>query len=32
MLTLVLASTSPRRRELLTQAGYVFTLHPAHIP
>jgi septum formation protein len=29
---LVLASASPRRRELLTQAGYSFTVHPAHIP
>ena len=29
---LVLASASPRRRELLTQAGYTFTVHPAHIP
>ena len=29
---LVLASASPRRRELLTQAGYTFTIHPAHIP
>jgi len=29
---LVLASASPRRRELLTQAGYRFTVHPAHIP
>lgn len=29
---LVLASASPRRRELLTQAGYPFTVHPAHIP
>ena len=28
---LVLASASPRRRELLTQAGYSFTVHPAHI-
>jgi septum formation protein len=32
MPTLVLASASPRRRELLTQAGYVFSVHPAHIP
>jgi septum formation protein len=32
MRTLVLASASPRRRELLTQAGYEFTVHPAHIP
>src|SRR6266567_2710103 len=29
---LVLASASPRRRELLTQAGYTFTVHPAHLP
>jgi len=29
---LVLASASPRRRELLTQAGYAFTVYPAHIP
>jgi septum formation protein len=29
---LVLASSSPRRRELLTQAGYRFEIHPAHIP
>jgi septum formation protein len=29
---LVLASASPRRRELLTQAGYQFSIHPAHIP
>src|ERR1700757_1218274 len=29
---LVLASASPRRRELLTQAGYTFTVSPAHIP
>ena len=32
MLTLVLASASPRRRELLAQAGFTFTVHPAHIP
>jgi septum formation protein len=32
MPTLVLASASPRRRELLTQAGFVFSIHPAHIP
>jgi septum formation protein len=31
MPNLVLASASPRRRELLTQAGFVFTVHPAHI-
>jgi len=29
---LVLASASPRRKELLTQAGYIFTVRPAHIP
>jgi septum formation protein len=29
---LVLASASPRRAELLTQAGYSFSVHPAHIP
>jgi septum formation protein len=29
---LVLASASPRRRELLAQAGFAFTVHPAHIP
>jgi septum formation protein len=29
---LVLASASPRRRELLAQAGYRFEVHPAHIP
>ena len=28
---LVLASQSPRRRELLTQAGYTFEVRPAHI-
>ena len=28
---LVLASASPRRSELLTQAGYGFQVHPAHI-
>jgi nucleoside triphosphate pyrophosphatase len=32
MLNLVLASASPRRRELLTQAGFTFSIHPAHIP
>ncbi len=31
-MTLVLASASPRRRELLTQAGLTFTVQPAHIP
>lgn len=29
---LVLASASPRRRELLAQAGYRFEVRPAHIP
>jgi septum formation protein len=29
---LILASASPRRRELLTQAGFTFEVHPAHIP
>jgi septum formation protein len=29
---LVLASASPRRRELLTQIGFVFEVRPAHIP
>jgi septum formation protein len=29
---LVLASASPRRRELLTQAGFAFQVHPVHIP
>jgi septum formation protein len=29
---LALASASPRRRELLTQAGFTFTVSPAHIP
>lgn len=29
---LVLASASPRRRELLTQAGFSFIVHPAHVP
>ena len=29
---LILASASPRRRELLTQAGFNFRVHPAHIP
>jgi septum formation protein len=28
---LILASASPRRRELLTQAGYTFRIHPASI-
>jgi septum formation protein len=31
MLNLVLASASPRRRELLTQAGFTFEVRPAHI-
>src|SRR5664279_2757751 len=29
---LVLASASPRRSELLTQAGFSFQVYPAHIP
>jgi septum formation protein len=29
---LVLASASPRRRELLSQAGFSFEVHPARIP
>jgi septum formation protein len=29
---LVLASASPRRKELLAQVGYTFTVAPAHIP
>jgi septum formation protein len=29
---LVLASASPRRRDLLSQAGYQFQVHPADIP
>jgi septum formation protein len=29
---LILASSSPRRRELLAQVGYRFEVHPAHIP
>jgi septum formation protein len=29
---LILASASPRRRELLTQAGFTFQVHPAQIP
>src|ERR1039457_2598125 len=32
MRNLVLASASPRRRELLAQAGFTFEVHPAHIP
>jgi septum formation protein len=31
-MNLVLASASPRRRELLTQAGFTFQVRPAHIP
>jgi septum formation protein len=31
MSRLILASASPRRRELLTQAGYVFEVQPAHV-
>lgn len=29
---LILASASPRRSELLTQAGFAFRVHPANIP
>jgi septum formation protein len=29
---LILASASPRRRELLARAGYTFEVQPAHIP
>jgi septum formation protein len=29
---LILASASPRRRELLSQAGFSFEVYPAHIP
>ena len=29
---LILASASPRRRELLTQAGLTFEVRPAHVP
>lgn len=29
---LIMASASPRRRELLTQAGFAFEVRPAHIP
>jgi septum formation protein len=32
MSNLILASASPRRRELLAQAGYSFEVRPAHIP
>src|SRR6478609_3492181 len=28
---LILASASPRRRELLAQAGYTFEVQPAHV-
>ncbi|MGC2613490.1 MAG: Maf family protein [Terracidiphilus sp.] len=31
MRRLILASASPRRRELLTQAGYIFEVRPAHV-
>jgi septum formation protein len=31
-MNLVLASASPRRRELLAQAGFTFQVRPAHIP
>ncbi|MGA8089198.1 MAG: Maf family protein [Terracidiphilus sp.] len=31
MRRLILASASPRRRELLTQAGFVFEVQPAHV-
>jgi len=31
MLRLILASASPRRRELLAQAGYTFEVQPAHV-
>ena len=31
MRRLILASASPRRRELLTQAGYAFEVQPAHV-
>src|ERR1017187_1376754 len=29
---LILGSASPRRSELLTQAGFSFKIHPPHIP
>ena len=32
VIMLVLASASPRRRELLAQAGFTFQVRPAHIP
>ena len=31
MRRLILASASPRRRELLAQAGYTFEVQPAHV-
>ena len=31
MRSLILASASPRRRELLAQAGYTFKVQPAHV-
>src|SRR5579859_1876355 len=31
MRPLILASASPRRRELLAQAGFSFEVHPAHV-
>lgn len=31
MRRLILASASPRRRELLAQAGFTFEVHPAHV-
>ena len=31
LIQLILASASPRRRELLAQAGYTFEVHAAHI-
>ena len=31
MRSLILASASPRRRELLAQAGYTFEVRPAHV-
>lgn len=31
MCRLILASASPRRRELLAQAGFTFEVHPAHV-
>ena len=30
MRKIILASASPRRRELLTQAGVTFSIRPAH--